>query len=106
MLRRLLLALLMLMVAVPAAAAPALHVAQAPVEAATAHCHEDAARKAHHPDGKAPMAQHGAICCAAFYGAPAIAASEMPPASRPAHSLATDGLAQPRAGPEAPPPKF
>ena len=106
MLRRLLLALVMLMVAVPAAAAPALHVAQAPAKIAEAHCHEDAARKAHHPDGKAPMAQHGAICCAAFYGSPAMAASDLPPAAPAPRPLSTDGLAQPRAGPEAPPPKF
>jgi hypothetical protein len=106
MLRRVFLALLMLLVAVPAAAMPLLHGAQSQTQATAMNCHETAPRKAHSPDGGAPVAQHDGICCAAFYGAPAIALPTLPPASPAPRALAMDGLAQPRAGPDAPPPKF
>lgn len=103
MLRRVLLALVMICIAVPAAAAPLLH-------GQTAHaasgCHEAAAQKAHHSDSGAPMAQHDGICCAAFYGAPAAALPPLPALSPAPRALAMAGIAQPRAGPEAPPPKF
>jgi len=103
MLRRLFLALLMICIAAPSAAAPLLH-------GQTAHtasgCHEVSSKKAHQSDSGAPMVQHDGICCAAFYGAPA-AALPSPPALSPApRAPALTGLAQPRAEPDAPPPKF
>ena len=104
MLRPVLLALLVMLVTVPAAAMPLLHGQADRSPVAAMHCHEAAPGKSHLPDS-APMAQHDGICCAAFYGATGLALSPMPPATAAPGPLVPAGLPRPRAGPDAPPPK-
>ncbi len=106
MLRHLVLAVLMLLVAVPATAASELHAQPAPhAHAAASACHESATNRSHRPQPGTPMAPHDVICCAAFYGAPSAPLASAQPTGPLPLDMVEDGLALARSGPEAPPPK-